>query len=216
MIAYYVIRKVKNMSYITNLIDRFKISVIKSIYTKIEKWYNNYAVGDKQIMGDFVLANNYYGSADIIDLAHWFVLKENMSHKKIQKLCYYAQAWSLAFNDMDIIEGIEFEAWPHGPVNRQLWDVLKRFGWRDIKISDEMLDVIKQDNPLAFSKDQTEILNFVWENYGDYYADDLEAISHNEDPWKEARIGKNKFEKSNQLISKETMKRYYSNVYEQA
>ena len=67
MIAYYVIRKVKNMSYITNLIDRFKISVIKSIYTKIEKWYNNYAVGDKQIMGDFVLANNYYGSADIID-----------------------------------------------------------------------------------------------------------------------------------------------------
>ena len=204
------------MSYITNLIDRFKISVIKSIYTKIEKWYNNYAVGDKQIMGDFVLANNYYGSADIIDLAHWFVLKENMSHKKIQKLCYYAQAWSLAFNDMDIIEGIEFEAWPHGPVNRQLWDVLKRFGWRDIKISDEMLDVIKQDNPLAFSKDQTEILNFVWENYGDYYADDLEAISHNEDPWKEARIGKNKFEKSNQLISKETMKRYYSNVYEQA
>lgn len=216
MIAYYVIRKVKNMSYIINLIDRFKISVVKSIYTEIEKWYNNYAVGDKQIMGDFVLANNYYGSADIIDLAHWFVLKENMSHKKIQKLCYYAQAWSLAFNDMDIIEGIEFEAWPHGPVNRQLWDVLKRFGWRDIKISDEMLDVIKQDNPLAFSKDQTEILNFVWENYGDYYADDLEAISHNEDPWKEARIGKNKFEKSNQLISKETMKRYYSNVYEQA
>ena len=33
-------------------------------------------------------------NADITDVANWFLLKEDMSHKKIQKLCYYAEAWS--------------------------------------------------------------------------------------------------------------------------
>ena len=29
----------------------------------------------------------------ILDVAAWFLLKEDMTHKKIQKLCYYAEAW---------------------------------------------------------------------------------------------------------------------------
>ena len=29
----------------------------------------------------------------VFEIANWFLLKESMSHKKLQKLCYYAQAW---------------------------------------------------------------------------------------------------------------------------
>lgn len=31
---------------------------------------------------------------DLCEVAEWFLRKEPMTHKKLQKLCYYAQAWS--------------------------------------------------------------------------------------------------------------------------
>ena len=30
--------------------------------------------------------------ANIQDVAYWFLLKQSMTHKKLQKLCYYAEA----------------------------------------------------------------------------------------------------------------------------
>ena len=35
----------------------------------------------------------------IFDVAEWFLQKESCSHKKLQKLCYYAVAWSYALFD---------------------------------------------------------------------------------------------------------------------
>ena len=32
---------------------------------------------------------------NIFDIANWFLSKESMPQKKLQKLCYYAKAWSL-------------------------------------------------------------------------------------------------------------------------
>ncbi len=33
---------------------------------------------------------------NIFDVADWFLSKEAMPHKKLQKLCYYYKAWGLA------------------------------------------------------------------------------------------------------------------------
>ena len=30
------------------------------------------------------------------NIADWFLSQSSMTHKKLQKLCYYLQAWSLA------------------------------------------------------------------------------------------------------------------------
>src|SRR5579871_6332042 len=40
---------------------------------------------------------------------------------KLQKLAYYVQAWHLAINRAPLFAG-SFEAWVHGPVNRELYD----------------------------------------------------------------------------------------------
>ena len=56
----------------------------------------------------------------IFDIANWFLSKEGMTHKKLQKLCYYAQAWYLALYKNKLIDGY-FEAWVHGPVNSSLY-----------------------------------------------------------------------------------------------
>ena len=34
----------------------------------------------------------------IYDVANWFLIKGNMTQKKLQKLCYYEQAWCYEIN----------------------------------------------------------------------------------------------------------------------
>jgi len=53
----------------------------------------------------------------VYDLANWFLNKSRMSHKKLQKLCYYAVAWHYTLYDSKLVLDDEFEAWVHGPVS---------------------------------------------------------------------------------------------------
>ena len=52
------------------------------------------------------------GELDARDVAEYFLTKEKMSNKKLQKLCYYAQAWHYAFYDKGLfyqdIEGVTY------------------------------------------------------------------------------------------------------------
>lgn len=151
-------------------------------------------------------------TSSIENLVHWFILKENMSQKKVQKLCYYAQAWSVALLNKDIVEGIEFEAWVHGPVNTYIRRMLKRFGWRDIKITPEYLENVISDVSQEFNEVQVKLLESVWETYGNLSADELEDLTHKEEPWLEKRVGLSTFESSTRKISRKTMKKFYNSI----
>ena len=148
--------------------------------------------------------------ADITDVADWFLLKGNMSNKKIQKLCYYAEAWSLTLLDQDIANHSEFEAWVHGPVNRTLYQAFKGYGWHELKITnrEEVMARMKK----LFTPERIEVLEAVWDTYGEYGADQLEALTHTERPWLEQRVGLGKFESSHSIISATTMKEYYNSI----
>ena len=128
----------------------------------------------------------------IFDVANWFLNKAAMSHKKLQKLCYYAYAWYLVFaNDVEALPpdatadflvkmgSNRFQAWVHGPVCPALFEKYRDFRWclidrypEDVDIPDETL---------------TEVLRQVWEVYGGYTGEDLEYITHQESPWQKAR-----------------------------
>ena len=73
------------------------------------------------------------GKYSIYDVADWFLSKSIMTHKKLQKLCYYAQAWSLALNDYKLVN-TDFQAWIHGPVSYPLYEKFKKFGYEPIEI----------------------------------------------------------------------------------
>lgn len=149
-------------------------------------------------------------NASIKDVADWFLLKENMSNKKIQKLCYYAEAWSLALLDQDIADQSDFEAWVHGPVSQTLYSDFKGFGWKELTITNP--DIVKERLEPLFTKEQLEVLESVWDTYGEYGADQLEALTHTEEPWLEQRVGLGKFQSSTRKISRETMKEYYRSI----
>lgn len=122
------------------------------------------------------------------DVAKYFLVKDTMSPKKLQKIVYYAYGWTLALLN-DTIDDLHFrlfanriEAWVHGPVVPDLYHHYKEFGWKDIPKLD------KYDGPI-FSPDIEDILNQVWDVYGNFSANQLEMLSHREMPWVNARNG---------------------------
>lgn len=146
-------------------------------------------------------------NADINDVADWFILKGDISNKKVQKLCYYAQAWSLALLNAPIATDAKFQAWVHGPVNKTLWNRFKEFGWGTFVLAEPKK--VKEKLETIFNDAQKNILESVWETYGSFTADELEALTHKETPWLEKREGLGKFESCTRIISEKTMRNYY-------
>lgn len=139
----------------------------------------------------------------IFDVANWFLSKERMTHKKLQKLCYYAQAWSYAIQPEPLTNAV-FEAWVHGPVCRELYNKYRPYGF----------DYLPQpDKSPSFDYATEDFLGSVWETYGDQTANALEALSHSEPPWQKARLGLSADEPSDVRIEPDDMRKYYRSIY---
>lgn len=142
-----------------------------------------------------------------IDVAHWFLSQESMTHKKLQKLCYYAQAWNCALYNGTPLFGEDIQAWVHGPVIPALYPYYADYKWNPIPKYEDSLP--------AFNSDQLEILETVYNTYSEFTGDQLEQLTHSEDPWVEARGDCKPWEISREVISLKSMERYYGNLYEQ-
>lgn len=146
--------------------------------------------------------------ATIIDVANWFLSKESMTHKKLQKLCYYYIAWGHALFNREMAEGAFFEAWVHGPISPLLYAQFRDFGWNLIPQRECVLEV--------FTEEQLYLLESVYLTYGPLSANELGALSHSELPWKKARGFCPPNIRSQQQISPEDMRDYYRSIYEQS
>ncbi|MBQ9214878.1 MAG: DUF4065 domain-containing protein [Bacteroidales bacterium] len=129
---------------------------------------------------------------------------------KLQKLLYYLQAWSYGINKKPFFDG-EFEAWVHGPVNRVIFN---RFNpqktlYSEIQLSDRIKTDFKLEND-----DDEEFFEFIMENYAKYTGAQLENLSHQEQPWISARGNKNRYEKSDTVISAKSMMDYYGEKWQ--
>lgn len=139
----------------------------------------------------------------VFDIANWFLSKESMNHKKLQKLCYYAQSWYYTLNQKPLINS-EFEAWVHGAINRTLWYELKKFGYN--KLSVDML-IGKSSNEIKIN--DVQFLESVWETYGEFTGYQLETLNLYEYPYINARKGLSELEPSSNIISVLDMQDYY-------
>ena len=113
---------------------------------------------------------------------------------KLQKLLYYVQAWSYGINKKPMFDG-EFEAWIHGPVNREIYN---RFN----------------STKYLYSSEDAEFIDFILENYLKYSGAELERLSHNEMPWIETRGDLNVNERCDKVITPELMIEYYGKKWE--
>ncbi|MEE1379662.1 MAG: DUF4065 domain-containing protein [Clostridia bacterium] len=134
------------------------------------------------------------------DIAIWFLIKNNaevheheatndnyevyegITHLKLQKLLYYAQGISLGMFDKPIFSE-NIEAWPHGPVVKEVYSVYNTFGRNniDIEMDKEKEEIIKK---IEDDREVSEALNLAYDNFAIYTAWQLRQMTHEDNtPW---------------------------------
>ena len=142
--------------------------------------------------------------ANVFDVAKYVLEKRGtMSAMKLQKLCYYAQAWALVWDDAPLFDE-EFEAWANGPVCRELF--FKTQGQYSVSADDETGGIGN------LTDDQRDTIDKVLEHYAGHNAQWLSQLTHMEDPWNKARADVPAGESCDRIITKESMALYYGGI----
>ena len=142
--------------------------------------------------------------ANVFDTAKYILEQTGtMSTMKLQKLCYYAQAWSLVWDDFPLFDE-DFQAWANGPVCPELF--FKTQGKFSVNPEDE--DGGNGD----LSENQKDTIERVVEYYGCHDAQWLSQLTHMEDPWNKARKGVPAGAGCDHIITKESMAEYYGGL----
>lgn len=139
-----------------------------------------------------------------------------ISPLKLQKLLYYIEAWHIAkFNKETLFESLP-EAWVNGPVYREVYKTYKTTFFRNENIYtnlDEIalsLALSQKQNELGVSPEQLKLINTVLEAYSKLSDERLVLMTHNEEPWNEARKGLSPIERCENKLSVETIYKYFN------
>ncbi|MEG1470802.1 MAG: DUF4065 domain-containing protein [Anaerovoracaceae bacterium] len=149
------------------------------------------------------MEKNYTAS----EIAKWFLAynrnkmlledSEYISNLKLQKLLYYAQGTVLAITGKDLfLEPIV--AWRHGPVVEAVYHEYKSFGASGIEFEEEF-------DFNDFEDDVQNILENVYDCFGQYSAWKLRNMTHEETPWINTAI--------NSIIDNDVIKEYFLEEY---
>ncbi len=141
----------------------------------------------------------------VFDVAMYILQRKGtMSTWKLQKLCYYSQAWHMAWTEQRLIEE-KFEAWANGPVCSDLFYAHKG----KFMITAQDLHRGNADKP---NQDEKESIDIVLDSYGDKEPYDLRELTHTEAPWINARAGLPKGVSSHNEITLDSMAEYYGSL----
>lgn len=103
-----------------------------------------------------------------------------ISHLKLQKLLYYAQGFHIAITGKPLFEE-QIVKWQYGPVVRDLYSKYKKYGAKGIE---PPKDVDFSNIP----EETKQILNEVYEVYGQFSALKLSDMTHAEPPYNSVEI----------------------------
>ncbi|KIZ16871.1 Panacea domain-containing protein [Streptomyces natalensis] len=113
------------------------------------------------------------------DVAAYILAKDGpMSAMKLQKLCYFAYGYHLAWEDRQLFPE-RFEAWANGPVSYELYD--QHRGRYQLNAGDVNGD------PSLLDDGERESVTIVLDSMGVYSAHELSAMTHRAGPWVQAR-----------------------------
>lgn len=126
----------------------------------------------------------------------------NLSTMKLQKLCYYAQGWHLAWHGVPLFEE-PLEAWKMGPVCRDLY----RYHKGEASVVEWPKGAASELSPV-----ERRTIDAIVDFYAPYSGFDLGRKTHGERPWIEAYEGATPFMRGHVPIKQETMKQYFQEL----
>lgn len=141
--------------------------------------------------------------AKAINVAAYILNKMGpLEAKKLQKLTYYSQVWSLVWHGEPLFEE-RIEAWRDGPVIPELYRLHRtKFLVRQIDGADSA----------RLTNSEQDTVDSVLGYYGDRSAEALCKLSHSEQPWLSARRGLLPFQAGNREISQDSIREFYSSL----
>ena len=192
-----VIRKaLTSPNYMMKLLEENKNKITKTAYEKAIS-------AAKEIVNLFSVSDKMLRSIQYI-----FNQLEEVTPLLLQKLLYFAQGIFLSlYNKPLFVE--DCEAWIHGPVYPKVYNLFKDFKYNPI--DDERFAILEGSED-ALTDEERNVIDIVLDTFGLYSGKTLEKITHNEEPWKSARTGYSDDMLSNELISKDSIKKYFDSV----
>jgi len=134
-----------------------------------------------------------------------FIVQESktpVSNLKLQKLLYYIQGWNLGIHGRPVFTE-QIQAWIHGPVVPEIFQAYRQYKWTPI---------IAEPEPVKVDKPISDHVIAILGAFGNLTAAQLEAISHQEAPWIEARKGLDPKSPSRAIITHDSMKRFFGKL----
>ncbi|MCF7979670.1 MAG: DUF4065 domain-containing protein [Chromatiaceae bacterium] len=126
-----------------------------------------------------------------------------ISAMKLQKLVYYAQAWSLVWDERPLFDE-KIEAWANGPVVPALYQRHRgSFLLEPRSIGGD---------PAALDERARETIAAVLDFYGDKSPQWLSDLTHLELPWRAARDGIPDGERGSHEIKQDELAEYYGSL----
>ncbi|MEO5370725.1 MAG: DUF4065 domain-containing protein [Magnetococcus sp. DMHC-1] len=141
--------------------------------------------------------------ATVLDVAS-YILEQvgSCTAMKLQKLVYYAQAWSLVWDERPLFQE-RIEAWINGPVVPDLFRLHQ---------GQFMLSSIPGGNSTVLTRTERETVDAVVRDYGKKSSQYLSDLTHMEAPWRETRQGMEENERGNREITHAALAEYYGSL----
>ncbi|TMV55254.1 DUF4065 domain-containing protein [Thioclava sp. BHET1] len=141
--------------------------------------------------------------ANVFDVSAYILKKAGrMTAMKLQKLVYYAQAWSLVWDEVPLFQE-RVEAWANGPVVPELFAAHR---------GEFIIEKESRGKAGNLTRYERETIDAVLKTYGDQTAAWLSDLTHREEPWRHARRGVADGVRSNVEITHGAMADYYGNL----
>lgn len=140
----------------------------------------------------------------IDSIAKYIVSKRDVTPKALQKILYFIQGFSLAFNDKLMFDNIP-QAWVHGPVYPEIYNYYSDFKYN-------IIDEIEVEEDLNIEENDKVLIDVILKYFSRYNGNILEEITHIEKPWMEARIGLTKNQASKNPIDLISIDNYFKQV----
>lgn len=141
-------------------------------------------------------------------IAYVFEKLEEVTPLMLQKLLYVIQGIYSALYGKPIFAE-DCRAWIHGPVYPEVYDLFRDFKYNPI---DDARFALLEGTEDALTDDEKRVIDLVVNTFGMYGGKVLEKITHNEEPWLEARKGYGDSIPSSELLPKERIMKYYMAV----
>lgn len=144
----------------------------------------------------------------LLTISYIFEQMKEVTPLALQKILYFIQGIYMVIFGKPLYKE-DCMAWIHGPVYEEVYDLFRDFKYNPIE--DNRFAIFK-DRFEELSEQEKKIIDLVINTFGKYSGKVLEDITHEELPWKNARVGYEPSEPSREIISKDEIKNYFIHV----